>query len=60
MVSISAAIKDLMKTYVQYPPRKLQSESYSGPITLTQYGRFQYIRELLAKEGINIPMPTGN
>jgi hypothetical protein len=37
-----------------------QSESYSGPITLTQYERFQYIREMLAKEGINIPMPTGN
>ena len=60
MVSISAAIKDLMKTYVQYPPRKLQSESYSGPITLSQYERFQYIRDALAKEGISIPMPTGN
>jgi arylsulfatase A-like enzyme len=60
MVSISAAIKDLMKTYVQYPPRKLQSESYSGPITLSQYERFQYIREMLSKEGINIPMPSGN
>lgn len=34
-----AAIKDLMKTYVQYPPRKQQSESYSGPITLLQYER---------------------
>jgi hypothetical protein len=60
LVSISAAIKDLMKTYVQYPPRKLQSETYSGPITLSQYERFQYIRDMLAKEGINIPMPTGN
>src|ERR1700732_3495417 len=60
LVTISGAIKDLMKTYVQYPPRKLQSESYSGPITLTQYQRFQYIREMLSKEGINIPMPTGN
>ena len=28
MVTISEAIKNLMKTYVQYPPRKLQSESY--------------------------------
>ena len=33
MVTISAAIKDLMKTYVKYPPRKLQSETYTGPIT---------------------------
>jgi arylsulfatase len=60
LVSISAAIKDLMKTYVQYPPRKPQSEAYSGPITLSQYERFQYIREVLGKEGINIPLPTGN
>ena len=27
MVTISEAIKKLMKTYVQYPPRKLQSEA---------------------------------
>jgi hypothetical protein len=25
LVTISEAIKDLMKTYIQYPPRKLQS-----------------------------------
>ncbi len=49
-----------MKTYVQYPPRKLQSEGYSGPITLTQYQRFAYIREALQKDGFNIPLPTGN
>ena len=49
-----------MKTYVQYPPRKQQSESYSGPITLGQYERFQYIREQLQKEGISIPLPSGN
>jgi len=60
MVTISAAIKDLMKTYVQYPPRKLQSESYSGPITLTEYQRFKYIRDMLKNEGISIPVPTGN
>ena len=34
MVTISEAIKELMKTYVQYPPRKLQSEGYTGPVTL--------------------------
>jgi arylsulfatase len=60
LVTISQAIKDLMKTYVQYPPRKLQSESYSGPITITQYEHLQSIREQLKKEGVNIPLPTGN
>src|SRR5262245_17303974 len=60
MITISDAIKTLMKTYVQYPPRKQQSEGYSGPITLSQYERFQYIREQLQKDGINIPLPSGN
>jgi arylsulfatase A-like enzyme len=60
LVTISGAIKDLMKTYVQYPPRKLQSESYSGPITISEYERFQWIRDRLQKEGIALPMPTGN
>jgi arylsulfatase len=60
MVTISDAIKDLMKTYAQYPPRKQQSEAYNGPITLQQYERSQSLREALAKQGINIPLPTGN
>jgi arylsulfatase len=53
-------MRKLVKTYVDYPPRKLQSEGYSGPITLTQYQRFQYIRDMLKNEGISIPLPTGN
>jgi hypothetical protein len=49
-----------MQTYVKYPPRKLQSESYSGPITLTQYERFQFLRDQLAKDGFQLPLPNGN
>jgi arylsulfatase len=60
MITISDAIKKLMATYVKYPPRKLQSESYSGPITLSNYQRFQFVRDQLAKEGVNIALPTGN
>src|SRR5690606_21754558 len=60
MVSISAEIEDLMKTYIKYPPRKLQSGVYQGPITLTDYQRFKYVREALEKEGVKIPIPTGN
>ncbi|MEJ1157657.1 arylsulfatase [Prosthecomicrobium sp. N25] len=60
LVTISEAIKDLMKTYVQYPPRKLQSEGYTGPVTLTSYQRFQWVREQLAKEGVSIALPSGN
>jgi len=60
MITISDAIKKLMATYVKYPPRKLQSESYSGPITLTNYERFQFIREQLSKDGFKLELPTGN
>jgi arylsulfatase len=60
LVSFNLAIKELMKTYVEYPPEKLQSEVYTGPMTLTNYQRFQYVRDSLNKEGISLPMPTGN
>jgi arylsulfatase A-like enzyme len=60
MVTISAAIKELMQTYVKYPPRKIQSETYTGPITISQYERFQFFRDALAKEGFSIGLPTGN
>ena len=60
MVTFNDAISTLMKTYIKYPPRKLQSASYSGPITLSQYERFANVREALEKEGFKIPMPNGN
>jgi arylsulfatase A-like enzyme len=60
LVTISGAIKDLMKTYVKYPPRKLQSMTYTGPITISNYQKFQWVREQLGKEGVSIPLPTGN
>jgi len=60
LVTFNEAIRAKMKTYIENPPRKLQSEGYSGPITLTQYQRFQYMREMLAKDGVSIPLPSGN
>jgi hypothetical protein len=60
LVPISEAIKELVMTYVKYPPRKMQSMGYAGPLTLPNYQRFQYVREMLQKEGITIPLPTGN
>ena len=60
LVTIEASIKKLMETYIKYPPRKLQSASYDGPIEISKYQKFQWIREQLGKEGISIPLPTGN
>jgi arylsulfatase len=53
-------IKKLMKTYVDYPPRKLQSLGYTGPITISNYQKFEWVREQLKKDGISLPMPSGN
>ena len=60
LVTVGAAVKELVQTYLRYPPRKQQSEAYSGPITLGQYERFEHVRDMLAKQGVNIPLPTGN
>ena len=60
LVTFNKAVADLMKTYKDHPPRKLQSEVYTGPITITQYQRFQWAREKLQEGGFVLPMPTGN
>ena len=50
----------LMKTYIEYPPRKLQSQGYGGPLELTKYQQFQWLRDQLKKEGFDIGLPVGN
>jgi arylsulfatase A-like enzyme len=60
LVTISQAIEKKMKTYIKYPPRKLQSATYAGPITLTQYQRFKNVRDQLEKDGFHLSLPTGN
>ncbi len=60
LVTISEAIKNLMMTYVKYPPRKLQSVGYDGPIELSKYQQFEWLRQQLAKDGVNLSLPTGN
>ncbi len=59
-VVMGQELQKIMKTYVEYPPRKMQSVGYTGPITLSNYEKFQWVRDSLAKEGVTIPMPTGN
>jgi arylsulfatase len=59
-VVMEQELKKIMATYIKYPPRKVQSYGYTGPITLSNYERLQSLREQLAKEGITLTMPTGN
>ncbi len=60
MPLFSVAMEKKMATYVKYPPRKPQSESYAGPVTLSDYFKFKEIREKIKKEGITIAPHTGN
>ncbi|SHO51266.1 arylsulfatase [Desulfopila aestuarii DSM 18488] len=60
LVTINEEVRKLMKTYLDHPPRKLQSEVYTGPITISNYQKFQWVREQLGKDGISLPLPTGN
>lgn len=59
-VVMEEELKKIMATYVKYPPRKVQSYGYTGPILLSDYERLQSVREILAKDGVSIPLPTGN
>lgn len=60
LVTINEDIKNLMKTYIQYPPRKLQSETYTGPVTISRYEKFNFVLDQLAKDGFTLGLPTGN
>ena len=53
-------LKKVMKTFINYPPRKLQSDGYTGPVTISAYEKFQWLRDDLQKNGVDIQMPTGN
>ena len=44
LVTFNADVKTLMQSYIKYPPRKAQSETYTGPITISGYQRFQWVR----------------
>lgn len=59
-VVMGEELKKVMATFVKYPPRKMQSVGYTGPITLSNYEKFQWVRDSLAKDGVTLPMPTGN
>ncbi|PZQ99706.1 MAG: arylsulfatase [Cereibacter sphaeroides] len=59
-IVMNEEVAKVMKTFVQYPPRKLQSETYTGPITISNYQKFQWVRDQLAKDGFELGMPTGD
>jgi arylsulfatase len=47
-------LEKVMKSFVQYPPRKLQSEGYTGPITISGYEQFENVKKQLKEYNIDI------
>ena len=43
-----------MKTYEINPPRKLQSEVYTGPLTIERYRKVEEIKGMLQKKGVDL------
>lgn len=58
-MTISVAIKDQRKTYMKYPPRELQSEGYTGLITLSNYESLSAFGNN-SKKRAKISVPTVN
>jgi hypothetical protein len=59
-VPMGVELKKLMGTFVESPPRKLQSLGYTGPITISEYHRLEWLRDQMKNEGVNLSFPTGN
>lgn len=55
IIIFNKAIGELMQSYVKDPPRKLQSETYTGPMTIERYRKVEEIKNLLKKKGIELP-----
>ena len=60
LITFNTAIADPMQTHVGHPPRRMQGAGYNGPITLSQFQRFQHVRDALGSQGFSIGMPSGN
>jgi arylsulfatase A-like enzyme len=47
-------LQKVMKTFVQYPPRKLQSDGYTGPINISTYEKVEELKKQLQNYKIDI------
>ncbi|NCD69644.1 arylsulfatase [Mucilaginibacter agri] len=59
MAIFNKAIQELMQTYIKYPPRPLQSETYTGPMEINKFRTIQEAKKLLQEKGIKLDnVPT--
>jgi arylsulfatase A-like enzyme len=50
-------LEGVMKSFLKYPPRKLQSEGYNGPIKISTYQNLMDLKQQLQNYKIDIGMP---
>lgn len=55
LVIFNKATQDLMQSYIDYPPRPLQSEVYAGPLQITQFRTIEKVKSLMKEKGIILP-----
>jgi arylsulfatase A-like enzyme len=51
----SSAIAGLMASYTEYPPRKLQSDAYSGPLSIQRFRTMEEIKLYMKQQQITLP-----
>lgn len=52
---MTQALQSVMESYVKYPPRPLQSESYSGPMTIARFRTIEQAKEYMRQKKIKLP-----
>jgi len=50
----------LMKSYVDYPPRPLQSDAYAGPTNIKQFRTMEQAKELMKQKDLTLPELDGS
>ncbi|MEP3389970.1 MAG: arylsulfatase [Reichenbachiella sp.] len=53
------ATQVLMQSYIDYPPRPLQSEVYTGPLSITHFRNMERAKQLMKQKGITLPELKG-
>lgn len=48
-------LEKVMKSFVKYPPRPVQSEGYAGPLSITKFRTIMEVKEVLKERNIKIP-----
>jgi len=48
-------MKTVMQSFVKYPPRPVQSESYPGPMSITRFRTIEQAKKLMKQKKIKLP-----